>query len=39
MCRDIVQKKHTDEIVTDLKKIYKAPSREYAEQALNDLSS
>jgi len=34
-----VKKKHTDEIVTDLKKIYKAPSREYAEQALNDLSS
>jgi transposase-like protein len=33
-----VKKKHTDEIVTDLKKIYKAPSREYAEQALNDLS-
>jgi transposase-like protein len=34
-----VKKKHTDEIVTDLKKIYKAPSREYAEQALNDFSS
>ncbi|MCF8001629.1 MAG: IS256 family transposase [Halanaerobiales bacterium] len=34
-----VKKKHTDEIVTDLKKIYKAPSREYAELALNDLSS
>lgn len=33
-----VKKKHTDEIVTDLKKIYKAPSREYAEQALNDFS-
>ena len=34
-----VKRKHTDEIVTDLKKIYKAPSREYAEQALNDFSS
>jgi transposase-like protein len=34
-----VKKKHTYEIVTDLKKIYKAPSREYAEQALNNLSS
>ena len=34
-----VKKKHTDEIVTDLKKIYKAPSIEFAEQALNDFSS
>lgn len=33
-----VKKKHTDEIVTDLKKIYKAPSRDYAEQALNNFS-
>ena len=34
-----VKKKHTDEIVTDLKKIYRAPSREFADQALNDFSS
>jgi transposase-like protein len=34
-----IKKKHTDEIVTDLKKIYKAPSREYAEQALNEFGS
>jgi len=34
-----VKKKHTDEIVTDLKKIYKAPSREFAEQVLNEFSS
>ncbi len=33
-----VKKKHTDEIVTDLKKIYKAPSRDSAEQALNNFS-
>jgi transposase-like protein len=34
-----VKKKHTDEIVTELKKICKAPSIEFAKQALNDLSS